>query len=105
MPDPDELTLAIARVLEVDWQYVERVEARDTARIAEVRSAGRKAGRLLGYKVATFQNQPDKENQVSVLVAVREAPSAEEGQRMMERARLLMDDFWSKADPSSGEQT
>jgi hypothetical protein len=44
MPEPDELTLAIARHLEVDWQYVERVEAWDVERIAEIRSAGRKAG-------------------------------------------------------------
>jgi len=64
-PQPDELTLAIARALEVDWQYAERVEAWDAERIAEVRSAGRKAGRLLGFKIATFQGQPDAENRVA----------------------------------------
>jgi len=104
MPEPDELTLAIARHLEVDWQYVERVEAWDAERIAEIRSAGRKAGRMLGYKVATHQGRPDDENRVTVIVALREAPSAEEGQRMTERARLLMNDFWSKQLPSAGDE-
>ena len=39
MPEPDELTLEIARALEVDWQYVKHVEAWDAERIAEVRAA------------------------------------------------------------------
>lgn len=104
MPEPDELPLAIARHLEVDWQYVERVEAWDAERIAEIRSAGRKAGRMLGCKVATHQGRPDDENRVTVIVALREAPSAEEGQRMTERARLLMNDFWSKQLPSAGNE-
>jgi len=103
-PQPDELTLVIARVLEVDWQYVERVAAWDAERIAEVRSAGRKAGRLLGFKIATFQSQPDKEDRVAVIVAVRESPSEEDHQRMQERARLLMNDYWSKQFPAPGEQ-
>jgi hypothetical protein len=42
VPQPDESTLAIARILEVDW------------------------------KIATFQGQPDEENRVAVIVAVRE---------------------------------
>ena len=103
-PQPDELTLEIARALEVDWQYAEVAEAWDAGRIAEVRSAGRKAGRLLGYKIATFQGQPDEENRVVVIVAVREPPNAEENQRMQERARLLMDNYWSRHLPAPGEQ-
>lgn len=55
MAEPDELALKIARHLEVDWQYVERMESWNVDRIAAVRSAGRKAGRLLGYKIATVQ--------------------------------------------------
>ncbi len=104
MPEPDELTLAIARRLEVDWQYVERVEAWDAERIGEIRAAGRKAGRMLGYKIATHQGRPDEENRVTVIVVLRAAPNAEEDQRMTERARLLMDDFWSKQLPSSGDE-
>jgi hypothetical protein len=99
MPEPDELVLIVARRLEVDWQYVERVEAWDTERIAEVRSAGRKAGRLLGYKIITHQTRSDEENRVKVIVAVREPPSEEDHQRMEERARLIMDDHWSKHFP------
>jgi len=47
MAEPDALTLAIARHLEIDVQYVEIIEAWDTERIAAVRSAGRKAGRTV----------------------------------------------------------
>src|ERR1700733_4507856 len=57
--EPDELTLLIARHLEVDWQYVRRFEAADTEKIAEVRAAGRRAGRLLGYKIMTRQSAPN----------------------------------------------
>jgi hypothetical protein len=56
--EPDELTLTIARQLEIDTQYVEHVEAWDNERIAQIRSAGRKAGRLLGWKIRTVQTQP-----------------------------------------------
>jgi hypothetical protein len=99
MPEPDELVLTVARRLEVDWQYVERVEAWNTERIAEIRSAGRKAGRLLGSKIITHQTPPDGENRVKVIVAVRESPNEEDHQRMEERARLLMEDYWSKQFP------
>jgi hypothetical protein len=54
--EPDELTLAITRQLELDSQYVEHVEVWDTKRIAEVRSAGRRAVRLLGWKIQTFRS-------------------------------------------------
>jgi hypothetical protein len=89
MPEADELMLEIARVLEIDLQYTERVEARNTERIAAVRSAGRRAGRLLGYKITTFQNEPDVENHVRVFVVVRETPE-EDRERMAERARLAL---------------
>ena len=88
--EPDELTLLIARHLEVDWQYVQRVEAWDAARIAQVRAAGRRAGRLLGYKIVTRQSAPDDGGRVTVVVAVREPPSQEDHDRLQERARLLM---------------
>ncbi len=103
MADGEELALTIARHLEVDWRYVERVEAWNVERVAEVRSAGRKAGRLLGYKIATVQAERDDEDRVTVVVAVREALNAGEQARMADRSRLLMDDFWSKI-LSPGEQ-
>jgi hypothetical protein len=53
MAEPDELTSYIAQRFEIDMQSVELVEAWNTERIADVRSAGRKAGRLLGHKVIT----------------------------------------------------
>jgi hypothetical protein len=97
--EPDELTLTIARHLEVDWQYVCRVEAWDTSQIATVRAAGRRAGRLLGYKIATRQSEPDAEDRVVVIVAVREPPSKEDHERMEERSRLLMDRAFSDLMP------
>ncbi|HEY5361225.1 MAG TPA: hypothetical protein VIJ82_26670 [Streptosporangiaceae bacterium] len=97
--EPDELTLTIARHLEVDWQYVCRVEAWDKGQIATVRAAGRRAGRLLGYKIATRQSEPDAEDRVVVIVAVREPPSKEDHERMEERSRLLMDRAFSDLMP------
>jgi len=99
MADPDELTLAIARHLEIDVQYVEIVEAWDTERIAAVRSAGRKAGRLLGWKIVTMQTAPDDEDRVVVVVCVREWPSQEVEDRLTERARIIMSEVWSKILP------
>jgi hypothetical protein len=99
MADPDELTLAIARHLEIDVQYVEIVEAWDTERIAAVRSAGRKAGRLLGWKIVTMQTAPNDEDRVVVVVCVREWPSQEVEDRLTERARILMSEAWSKILP------
>ena len=91
MAEADELTRTIARHLEVDHQYSIRVEAWDTERIAGLRSAGRKAGRLLGWKIQTLQLEPDDENRVLVFVVVREWPSQEERERLGERAALLME--------------
>jgi hypothetical protein len=97
--EPDELTLTIARHLEVDWQYVCRIEAWDADQIATVRSAGRRAGRLLGYKIVTRQSEPNDENRIVVVVAVREPPSKEDHERMQERSRLLMDKAFSDLMP------
>jgi hypothetical protein len=82
MAEPDELTRIIAQHLEVDHQYVEHVEAWNTEHIATVRSAGRKAGRLLGWKIFTYQSRPDDENRVTVIVCVREGPGQEEDDRL-----------------------
>jgi hypothetical protein len=97
--EPDELTLLIARHLEVDWQYVRRIRARDADQIAAVRTAGRRAGRLLGYKITTRQSAPSDEGRVTVIVAVRVPPSQEDNDRMQERARLLMNRAYSDLMP------
>ena len=47
-----DLTAVIARQLELDWQYVEHVPAWNTERIAQIRAAGRRAGRLRGHAAA-----------------------------------------------------
>ena len=96
---PDELTLAITRQLELDSQYVEHVEVWDTKRIAEVRSAGRRAGCLLGWKIQTFRSQPTDQGRVAVVVMLREWPDEEMRERLGERARLLMDEAFSKLIP------
>jgi hypothetical protein len=92
--EPDDLTLTIAQHLEVDSQYVEHVEAWDTERIAEARSAGRKAGRLLGWKIVTHQAKPDDQNRVVVIVMIRGWPDEDMRERLSERGRLLMDKLW-----------
>ncbi|MGI5523990.1 hypothetical protein ACQEUX_24075 [Micromonospora sp. CA-259024] len=104
MAELEELVLTIARHLELDWQYVERVEAWNTERIADVRSAGRRAGGRIGYKIATFQSDADDEGRVVVIVAVREPPNAEDHRRMTDRGMLLMNDFWSKLLPGDDRE-
>ncbi|MBF9131404.1 hypothetical protein I0C86_20915, partial [Plantactinospora sp. S1510] len=58
-----------------------------------IRSAGRKAGRQLGWKILTHQSDPARreDGHVVVIVAVEEHPNPEERQRMKERSRLLFD--------------
>ena len=99
----NNLVVTISQHLEVDWQYVELVEAWNVERIAQVRSAGRQAARRLGYKIMTYQTDPAarEDERVVVIVSVREAPSPEDKQRMHERALLLLDDLWSRNLPDS----
>jgi hypothetical protein len=97
--EPDELTLAIAQQLEIDSQYVEHIEAWNTERIAEVRSAGRKAGRLLGRKIRTFQSQPNDEGRLVVVVMIREWPDEEMRSRIGQRDRLLMNQMFRQISP------
>jgi hypothetical protein len=98
MSAPDELTQLIAQRLEIDWQYVEHVESWNTDRVAEIRSAGRKAGRLLGYKIVTHQSQPEQreDGRVVVIVAVRESPNEEDQERLKERSMLLLEDSYRR---------
>ncbi|MBF9131408.1 hypothetical protein I0C86_20935 [Plantactinospora sp. S1510] len=77
MSEPGELTLKIMRHLEIDWQYIEHVEPSNAERIAAIRSAGRKAGRQLGWKILTHQSDPARreDGHVVVIVAVEEHPN------------------------------
>ncbi|MFI6263652.1 hypothetical protein [Micromonospora sp. NPDC051006] len=59
IPVSARITCAATGRCRIDWQYVERVEAWNAERIAEVRSAGRRAGRWLGYNIATFQSDAE----------------------------------------------
>jgi hypothetical protein len=97
LAEPDELTLTIARHLEIDGEYFEHVEPWDIDRIAEVRSAGRKAARLLGWKIVTGQSRhlTDK-GRVVVMVVIREYPDEETRQRLSERGDLLIRNSWEK---------
>jgi hypothetical protein len=98
--EPDELIMAIMQALEVDGQYVERhIEAWDTERIAEVRSAGRKAARRMNYRIRTFVTEPSDEGRVVVVVFLNEWPDKETEERLMNRGRLLMDEIWKKIIP------
>lgn len=96
MSESEDLVSEIARRLEIDWQYVAHVPAADTGRIAEIRAAGRAAGRRLGYKVMTMQTDPEDRDDglVVVLAVVREPPSVEDKQRMDARARLLLENLY-----------
>jgi hypothetical protein len=101
--ESDELTLMIAQHLELDHQYVERVEAWDAEHIAELRSAGRKAGRLLGWKIITHQTPPNDEGRVVVVVCLRESPNEEEDLRMQARTRLLLEQIFKDPTEPPGE--
>jgi hypothetical protein len=99
LAEPDELTLAVARRLEIDGQYVEHVEPWDTERISEVRSAGRKAGRLLGWKIITHKSKRlTDENRVVVIVTIRDYPDDETRERLTERGDLLIRESFKNRD-------
>lgn len=105
MATPDELTLKTARTLEVDWQYYEHLPPEATERIAAIRSAGRKAGRLLGWKVVTHQTDPSEREDglVVVIVVVREGPCDEDQARMEDRTRLLLEQAFQQPQGSHGD--
>lgn len=95
MAEPDELTREIAWRLGIDAQYIEHVGAWDAERIAQIRSAGRRAGRLLGWKIQTSQSEPTDGGRVAVVVMVREWPD-EETRRLQQRALLLIEETFAK---------
>lgn len=89
----DVLASQIATRLEIGEQYVEHVSASDHDHIALIRSAGRKAGRLLNWKVRTFQTDPAKreDGKVVVFVVVEES-TPEDERRFRANGDLLIRD-------------
>lgn len=72
----EELIQTIARHLEADHQYVTRLPADQTAEIKQLRSCGRRAGRLIGRSVRTFQS-PRRDGTVAVYVVLAELTEEE----------------------------
>jgi hypothetical protein len=95
LPESDELTLTIARHLEIDNQYVEFIGP--VTSTASPR-CGRQDGSSAGRSWPT-QTSPNDEGRVTDIVAVREWPNEEKEQRTAERAKLLMGEFWSQMFP------
>jgi hypothetical protein len=87
----DLLVADVKRSLKSDRQWVRLFDPDDTDGIAEARSAGRRAGRALGVKVATHQSDPREDGQVVVIVTVNEEPTPAEKERIDERARQAID--------------
>ncbi len=92
MDGEDELlTEAISTQLEIDHQYVRHCHEWDEATITRVRRCGRAAGRRLGWKVRTFQSDPDRraDRKIVVIVLVVESTD-EDAKRVTERGDLLL---------------
>lgn len=87
----EQLYGEILRALEIDHQYVAHLESVQTEQIALIRSIGRKAGRHLGWRVRTFQNDPSvrADGLVVVAVVVVESTPAEQA-RIRERSEFLI---------------
>ena len=96
----DTLASQIATRLEIGEQYVAHVDPTDADYIKLIRSAGRQAGRLLGWKVRTFQTDPSQrdDGKVVVIVVVQESTPADEA-RFREQSDLILGaamDNWLK---------
>ena len=88
MDDGDELlTGAIAMQLEVDHQYVRHCDEWDAATITQVRRCERTAGRRLGWKVRTFQSDPDLREDRKVVVVVLVVESTDEDNESDQRTK------------------
>ncbi|MFJ4649703.1 hypothetical protein ACIP5Y_00350 [Nocardia sp. NPDC088792] len=84
----DDLKREIMQSPEIDRQWIRLFDAADIVGIAEARSAGRKAGRSLKMKVATFHTDPRRraDGLVAVIVTMnQEENDPEEEQRMWKR--------------------
>lgn len=87
MAADDELVAAIQLRLELDHQYVVRRPLGDVEGVEAVRSAGRRAGRGLGWKVRTFAQGHGDVTVVGVVV-IESTP--EDDARIRERGDLLL---------------
>jgi hypothetical protein len=79
--------------LEISGQFVRHVDPADADYIALIRSAGRHAGRLLGWKVRTFQTGPERraDGKVVVIVAAVET-TVEDDARFRAQGEALIED-------------
>jgi len=102
LPESDELTLTIARNLEIDNQYVEFIgPVTSTASPRCGRQDGRQDGSSAGRSWPT-QTSPNDEGRVTDIVAVREWPN-EEKRATHRRARQTAHGRVLVADVSSEE--
>lgn len=92
----ETLATQIATELEISSQFVTHVEPDDADYIALVRSAGRLAGRMLGWRVRTFQTDPAHraDGRVVVLVVAVET-TPEDAERFESQGVALLQDALS----------
>jgi hypothetical protein len=87
----------MATALETNGQYFDHVDAKDSEHIALIRAAGRKAGRMLGWKVRTFQTDPARRDDKKVVViVVVEQSTPEDEARFLATGELLLRDAFSR---------
>jgi hypothetical protein len=84
----EELAAHIAQVLEIDHQFVVRADAAAAEQITRLRSAGRKAGRILGWKIRTFVRELDAGSVVVGVLVIESTP--DDAARLRERGDLLI---------------
>ncbi|WP_225727948.1 MULTISPECIES: hypothetical protein [unclassified Nocardia] len=91
----DELTLEIMRSLEMNLEWRRSFDPTDVDGIAEARRSCRRAGRALGFRIATHQSDPAlrEDGRVVVSVVVTQGMDPETMARLEKRALLLMNDF------------
>jgi hypothetical protein len=82
------------RTRDIRWIYLHMIEeyARHNGHADLIRER-------IGWKILTYQTSPNDEGRVTVIIAVREWPYEEQKQRTADRAKLLMDEFWSQMFP------
>ncbi|WP_143695330.1 hypothetical protein [Williamsia sp. 1135] len=83
------LLSSIEASLRESGQYLARCEGADTARVQEIRSAGRRVGRTLGWSVRTVVSPPAPDRTVNVTVVVlKSTPLHEELMRIRDRKAM-----------------
>lgn len=91
METEDEIYERILLRLELDHQYSAHVNPGNVERIKQIRALGRRAGRELGWKVRTFQTNPERRPDGKVVVGVVVVDSTlEDEERLRERAELII---------------